>query len=133
MNERTVKVCPNCGRQLTGQEFLVNLRNLSSNFALSVDPVAGRFLCPDCDYSGPFLEMTKEQFKDAIFEKKKIEAPLNRGNPLYFRVGLGALGLLLFYIFLRLFFPNSNLPLIMLVLSGFICLYAELKLKKFSK
>ncbi|MFH1393742.1 MAG: hypothetical protein ABII71_01570 [Candidatus Micrarchaeota archaeon] len=83
---KEIRVCPHCGRKLSGQEFLPNVQNLPQMVGISYDPVAGRFLCPDCNYSGLPILLSDEEHGKVEFSKEELDPPLKRGNPHYFRM-----------------------------------------------
>lgn len=82
---KEINVCPNCGHKLTGQEHLPSVKVLPQQVGLDYDPVAGRFLCPKCNYSGLPITMKAEEYSKAEFKNRKIHVPLARANPNYYR------------------------------------------------
>jgi hypothetical protein len=85
--EEWLEVCPNCGRILDGTEFLLDAGKMPHQVGiiagLNFDPVAGRLLCPDCNYSGPPIKMMEAEHSKAPFEKRKIAPPAAKINPKY--------------------------------------------------
>ena len=128
-----IKVCPNCGRVLRGVEFLPNVRNLAQNVGTNYDPVAGRFLCPDCSYSGLPIEIDKDDYSKIEFKKKPITPPLGKGNPTYFRL------LLLFgfiAILIAIFgigYLDHSITILVLALLSLAVIYVSIGVKKFKE
>jgi hypothetical protein len=112
---RQINVCPNCGLILEGPEFLTSVSKMAENVGMSYDPVAGRFLCPRCNYSGIPIEVKDTDYKKLKFENKPIPSPLNRMNPLPARLLLILWIALLAIIFLLPFASSLQIDLLLLV------------------
>lgn len=125
-----VKVCPNCGRVLRGPEHLTSVEALTQQIGLDYDPVAGRFLCPKCNYSGlPFTVNAEDidKLETIEFENKEIELPLARSNPAYWR---GLLMALAFGVF-GMMFMYTLAGLLSLVVGTVLGIYTLFRVPKY--
>jgi hypothetical protein len=112
---KQINVCPNCGLIIEGPEFLASVNKMAENVGMSYDPVAGRFLCPRCNYSGIPIEVNDADYKKLKFKNKPIPSPLNRMNPLPARLLLIVWIVLLAIIFLLPFGSSLQIGLMFLV------------------
>ncbi|MDD5337538.1 MAG: hypothetical protein PHS02_03585 [Candidatus ainarchaeum sp.] len=121
--EARLRVCPNCGRKLASLDFLPNAEKLPQNLILNFDPIANRFLCPDCNYSGLPILVRKEDYPKITFKNDTLSSPLERANPAYYKPL--AYFLLLFFAFMLLEGTNpqdflANLLLLLLLIAQVI-------------
>lgn len=129
MKDRDLQVCPNCGLILSGKEFLPNVRVLLQQFALAYDPIAGRFLCPRCDFSGIPIVVKERDYNKIEFKKQKIAPPLARANPRYFRSSL----LVILLALILVFFVGLKTPILTIILFILLvaALYIEFRIPKY--
>ena len=131
MARKEFTVCPNCGRRIQGPEYLMTVAKIPNQVGIDFDPIAGRFLCPDCDYSGLPIQVKEEDYSKMEFENKKIEAPLERSNPMYFKLAILFVALLvMIMIFLSGLGAFSYLLILAVLFFGF---YVALKVPKYRK
>jgi hypothetical protein len=125
----TISVCPNCGRVLRGPEFLTSVDVMPQQVGIAFDPIAGRFLCPDCNYTGLPVSVKAEDHAKMKFERKTIASPLTRSNPFFWQLVLVSMALLLLSIILENLVTGT-----LTAVAGFAILaYAMLKVQKYRK
>lgn len=127
-NKSEVLICPRCGHQPASQEFLLSFEKMPHNVGLNFDPVAGRFLCSICGYSGPPIEVAKEDFGKITFDKKEYDPPLARINPDYYQSLLAGISIVIIAEFL---FQPGWISWILAVIGGGISLHTILKVKRY--
>ncbi len=81
-----ISVCPNCGKLIEGPEYLTSFKKIPQNVGLDFDPVAGRFLCDGCNYSGLPIQIEDTEHDKIDFPNKKIGLPLARANPEFYQL-----------------------------------------------
>ncbi len=81
-----ISVCPNCGKLIQGPEYLTSFKKIPQNVGLDFDPVAGRFLCDGCNYSGLPVQIEDTEHENIDFPNKKIGLPLARANPEFYQL-----------------------------------------------
>ena len=104
MEKKELEICPNCGRKLDGSEFQPTWDMPVNWLPTSVDPVMGRFRCPDCDYNGISVKVPAEEYSKMEFKRNTeftTSAPKTRlflGIILLFFIGVPIVSLLNFNI-----------------------------------
>lgn len=104
METKDLEICPNCGRKLDGSEFQPTWDMPMNWLPTSVDPVMGRFRCPDCDFNGIAIKVPPEEYTKMEFKRNTsftTSAPKVRkflGVVLLFLLGIPVLALLDFNI-----------------------------------
>ncbi len=127
--KRDISVCPNCGRILQGPEFLTSVPVMTQQVGIDFDPVAGRFYCPDCNYSGVPITVPSEDYGKITFERKAIAPPLARSNPFYWQMVLFSL----FLFFLGVAFSHRIYGIALAILGGLLVLYSYFMIPKYQK
>lgn len=135
MKTRKLDVCPNCGLILQGPEFLTNVPKMPQQIGLAFDPIAGRFLCPKCNFSGCPIEVDEKDYKKIVFENKPLEPPLARANPNYLKALLLSVifGLIGIPLFLWLFSIDALLGSVSLTIVLALMFYVEFMMPKYRK
>jgi hypothetical protein len=113
---KQISICPNCGLILEGPEFLTSVSKMAENVAMNYDAVAGRFLCPRCNYSGIPIEVNDSDYKKLKFKNKPIASPLNRMNPISARLLLLIWALIILVLFLLPWGSSLQIGLMFLLL-----------------
>lgn len=105
MEKKDLEICPNCGRKLDGSEFQPTWDMPVNWLPTSVDPVMGRFRCPDCDYNGIAVKVSPEEYAKMEFKRATsfTAAPTSKtrlflGLILLFFIGVPIVSLLNFNI-----------------------------------
>jgi hypothetical protein len=129
MASKEINVCPNCGRKLQGPEFLTSVPKMTQQVGMDFDPVSGRFLCPDCNYSGLPISVDEKGYGQIKFGKKTIDMPLTRSNPFFWQM----MALSLFLIFLGLFFSNRLSGEVAVLVGGLLLIYTAFRIPKYQK
>ncbi len=124
-----ISVCPNCGKLIQGPEYLTSFKKIPQNVGLDFDPVAGRFLCDGCNYSGLPVQIDDTEHDKIDFPNKKIGLPLARANPEFYQLIIIS-GLIMV---IGLFIPVPVLD-ILVVLTGLLLLgYIFFRVPKYKK
>ncbi|MBU0591744.1 hypothetical protein KKF81_06950 [Candidatus Micrarchaeota archaeon] len=128
-NSREIQICPNCGWKIQGPEYLPSVAMMGQLIGLDYDPVAGRFLCPQCNFSGLPIIVKDDEYDQITFENKTIYVPLARSNPLYWQMILLSCALVFFgSIFLFMIVGQASIIFGMALL-----LYTLLRVPKYRK
>jgi predicted RNA-binding Zn-ribbon protein involved in translation (DUF1610 family) len=115
MEKDELEICPNCGRKLSGQEFLPDVSKMPFQVGLNFDPVAGTFICPDCNYSGHPVLVKESEYPNIKFSKELMDTTIKKGNPGFFRAVLGLFAAFFVFIVLVPFLPAPMAAFVALV------------------
>lgn len=74
-----IEICPNCGRKLDGSEFQPTWDMPLNWLPTSVDPVMGRFRCPDCNFNGISVKVDEKEYPKMEFSRERFVPPPRRG------------------------------------------------------
>ncbi len=131
---KEINICPNCGWKIQGPEHLPSVAVLTQQVGLDYDPVAGRFICPKCNFSGLPILVKEEDYNKIKFKNKEYAPPLGRANPNYYRMLILGIAMLFIGSFFVSLLGGSQLLLILWAIASFIVLfYATLRIKKYRK
>ena len=111
MENKEFEICPNCGRRLQGNEYQPTWDMPVNWLPTSVDPVMGRFRCPDCDFNGIPFKVSEELYSKMEFKRStSFTTPVPK-----VRVFLGVVLLFLIGLPLVVFFDFNIIAILLWV------------------
>ena len=122
-----ISVCPNCGKLIQGPEYLTSFKKIPQNVGLDFDPVAGRFLCDGCNYSGLPIQIEDTGHDQIDFPNKKIGLPLARANPEFYQMIL----ISVLIVFGGLFIPIPVLDFLVVLFGLLLLTYTFFRVPKY--